>query len=170
MKKVLLIGFVLAICILAFPHGVLAIDQPPAVIIDATYGADSVSSLDVNLAPEFLWDLKVNDQNEKLAALEFEVNSLAKWDVTATDTYGGPYKGFLRGSVGPLITEYQMTVNEGAGGYQNLLTDGLIVKQGAASTSPQPWTESLRQWVGPTDLASSSGYHTEITFTLIAPF
>jgi hypothetical protein len=185
MKRVLLIGFILAICILAMPQGVLA--TPPGdtnpVVINALYGTGSVTDFTATLdAPSggWVWNLQVGTDptlNQKDRAIHFKVNSLAPtWAITARDSMAvptAPYagtKGHMHGDVGDLQNAFQITTNDRTGGWHDLLVDGLAIKSGGALNADQPWDESLRQLVTTTDLASHGGYHTQITFTCGAPF
>jgi hypothetical protein len=167
------------------PQGVLAAVGPNAglpVTVNAAYGAASVTSFDAVLHPPssgvWSWDLVTpsTTDNLKSPAIDFAVNSLAIWYVTAYDSYATPsgrQTGFLHGDLGDLQNPVQMT--SGGGVTWNTLTtytstSPLTVYSGASKTSAQTWSENLKQPVTATDLASHSGYHTQITFTCSAPF
>jgi hypothetical protein len=159
MKKVLLIGFILAILLFAFPQGVMAADIPKSVTIDATYG---------NIPTTFTVDNNV--QNWALAvgttpydtALTFHVTTLDNWQVTAAATDSGK----MRGSVGVLQTE--LAVNTPASGWTNFLT--ALQNSGTAKSTEQSWSQDLAQTVTTTDFGSTSGYHITITFTCSTTF
>ena len=174
MKKLLFIGLILAICILAFPQGVLAANFGAAggpVAIDATYGEGVGTTFTADLVKDsgvWSWDLVAGSYTEKDPAIHFVVTSLAKWEVTASDTGAGT-KGYLHGDQGDLINPYEMSLYKKTS-WSQLTGDDPKVNDGAASTSPQPWDEKLRQYVETNDLGSATGYHTEITFTCTAPF
>jgi hypothetical protein len=173
MKKVLLILFVLAICVLAFPHGVMALDIPAtggAVEIGATYGDEAATTftavLDGSEADPWSWPLSVG-VNTKNTAIHFSVDSLADWSITATDTLTGT--GYMQGSEHPLSTLFEIST-EYVPVWNDLAGADLPINEGHSSTSPQPFDESIRQTVTGTDYASTTGYQMEITFTLSAPF
>jgi hypothetical protein len=183
MKRVLLIGIILAILILAMPQGVLAVgpNAPLPVVVNAQYGATSATTFDAVLhtvSGVWTWDLVTPSASDNLKspAIDFTVNSLAIWDVTAYDSYATPagrQKGFLHGDLGDLQNPVQMT--SGGGVTWNTLTtytsgSPLTVYSGASKTSAQTWSENLKQPVTATDLASHSGYHTQITYTCVASF
>jgi hypothetical protein len=90
MKKVLLIGFVLAILLIAFPQGVMAETAPDTVTVTAEY-LYSPLEFSADLAGEFNWDLEEAAEggaNEYPGALVFVVDSPLAWDVYAADTTG----------------------------------------------------------------------------------
>jgi hypothetical protein len=179
MKRVLLIGFILAVCILAMPQGVMAVAPGTGVpvVVNALYDqqTDFTAALD-NPSGGWVWNLVVNTlpgDNDKPNAIHFSVSSLYGWSVSGVDSYATGTRGHMQGDQGQLQNPYQMTVNGGAGGYVDFTgTPGVpvVVKSGGSLNVPQPWDESLRQVVLSNDLASHTGYHTQLTFTCSAPF
>jgi|WetSurMetagenome_2_1015567.scaffolds.fasta_scaffold06643_4 hypothetical protein len=189
MKRVLLIGIVLAICILAMPQGVLAVAPGTGVpvVVDAAYGASAATDFNAVIHQvsgiAWSWDLVAADPNLNLKspAIDFTLSTLAPWSVTAYESYAPPAtpyvgaKGHMHGDLADLQTPFEMTTAQSGGGWYDFTpytsaASQLAVKSGTSSTSPQPWSENLRQAVTATDLASHGGYHTQLTFTCTAPF
>jgi hypothetical protein len=92
MKKVLLIGLILAILLLAFPQGVMAAEKDKEVEINAAYAGGELS-FDAYLTAgvEFNWALVealVGGANARSAALTFTLDSPLDWTVNAADAAG----------------------------------------------------------------------------------
>jgi hypothetical protein len=170
MKKVLLIGFVLAILLLAFPQGVMAA-APVPVIVSATYTSTTVFTAATN-ATAFPWTLTVGP-NSNPYALEFGLETLDKWTVTGEDTSLNRgtiahHDGCMTGSVAHLISYFEM---DAGSGYSTFATP-LVIKAGNANSIPhsQDWKADIRQYVLNTDYASSNGYEITLTFTCATSF
>jgi hypothetical protein len=167
MKKLLLIVFVLAICVLAFPHGVMAATQTPdPVIINAAYEGTALAFTADKVLPEsgpWSWPLSVNSptDNKKSPALTFSVASPSNWVVGVSGSDGG----YMRGDLGTLKTAFGMEVNNDdtnnpINGGINVLSGGPILATNFASDIWQP--------VQGDDFGSSGGYAITLTFTITA--
>jgi len=168
MKKLLLIGFVLAILLLAFPQGVLAA-APKAVEVNASYGIASVTTFDAHLWDTMPtpWGLSVGDNTGNY--MQFHLSTMDDWSVTGSDTSGSATTGYMVGSEHSLKTPFQIysTFN---GGFRDFTTPGLKIKEGASSTANQDWQEAIQQTVTNTDYASSTLYKIVLTFTCATDF
>ena len=100
MKRILLLGIVLAICILVMPQGVLANEiTPDGVLVDASYAGSALTfTADKNTgegAPSWPWALSENAAdadapwNLQDNALVFTVDSTLDWTVGATASDDG---------------------------------------------------------------------------------
>jgi hypothetical protein len=173
MKRVLLIGFILAICILAMPQGVLAIDRP--VTVNAVYTTATTFTV-TGAITSGVYDMGILtvSNNEKTDALLFTVNSLTDWTVTGLDTTVPTIKrGYMQGSytdpAKSLQNSFEVTIP--AGGWWNFVsTTPLAINSGGPKSSDQTWLSSIRQIVTTTDYGSSSGYHIQTTYTCTAGF
>jgi hypothetical protein len=169
MKKVLLLGLILAICILAMPQGALAADPVP-VIINAQYGSSFVTTFNAYTyageGSEWPWVLGVGDNTNKI---QFELNTLDDWTVTGSDTSGSSEKGFMKGSEHFLTSAFQV-YSESEGNLVTFESDNQEIKAGAASTADQDWLADIHQTVVDTDYASSTPYTITLTFTCTTSF
>ena len=165
MKKVLLILFVLAICVLAFPHGVMADNvQDKPVTIEADYGSEFVTVFDAYLDPEFpAWTLG-EGANGRTDAIFFELNTLDDWIVTGD---ASATSGKMVGSEHPLKNLF--LVDSPLYGPMGFASE-LKFNEGKSSTSDQDWKSDVSQVVAPDDYASSTPYAITITFTCSTTF
>ncbi len=171
MKKLLLIVFVLAICILAFPQGVLADPAPVSRIITATYGSETTFNVDlVSPSGGWDWELVANDadDNEVTNALDFFVTSQSEWDVYAYGDYGTPV-GYMWGSQGHLIAPLVITYGNKAG-WGDLTTGSLLIRGEDPSADEVNWQESINQPVADNDKGSSTPFTTTVRFECVAAF
>jgi hypothetical protein len=173
MKKVLLILFVLAICVLAFPHGVMAADPitPDPVIITAWYEGSALAfEVDLDLGEG--WILAVGgDDNWQDNALTYTVSASHDWSVSADDiqTNAPSTEGFMVGDEGPLTSPIQMQYNEdGAidltGGSRNVLEGYGPIAPGTVYYS------DLWQKVVDSDFGSVNPFAITIQFTCTSAF
>jgi len=165
MKKVLLILFVLAICVLAFPHGVMADNvQDKPVTIEADYGSEFVTVFDAYLDPEWsTWGLGTGD-NGVTDAIFFELKTLYDWTVTGDASASS---GLMVGSEHSLKNLF--LVDSPIYGYMGFASEQ-IFNYGGSSTEDQDWTSSVSQFVATDDYASSTPYAITITFTCTTSF
>jgi hypothetical protein len=177
MKKLLLIVFVLAICVLAFPQGVMAetILDPQEKTIDATYGGSALEFLvDLNLGEG--WVLEVGGDNNLVDnALTFTVSSSHDWSVQADDIQENTpsTEGYMVGDEGPtrhLTRPIQMQYNEdGAidltGGPRNVLENYGPISPDTVYHSDL-WQEVLASDYGTT----LNPFTITIEFTCSSPF
>jgi hypothetical protein len=172
MKRVLLIGFILAICILAMPQGVLAAPAAQPVTINAAYGSattfsvytDSGTGTTLNMGT-----LVANQDNIVDPALHFNVKSQSTWTVTGRDTSGHAYVGYMTGTQGHLIDALQMTTKEDAN-WHDFTGASLTVNHGIPSASAVPWTTALNQRVEDTDYGSTTPFAIQLTFDCATTF
>jgi hypothetical protein len=172
MKKVLLILFVLAICILAFPHGVMAVGVGGAqnVPITAEYGVPTdFSVVSQTESSGWSWKLVANQLNFVPTVFAFHVQASADWDLWATDVSTGTHTdGYMQGSVKHLNNPFEMTTEPGRA-WGNLLVP-LKVRTEPSRTAPWDWNADIRQNVDDNDFGSSSGFTLTTAFTITAPF
>jgi len=165
MKKLLLLGFVLAICILAMPQGVLAIDQP--VTVNAVYYSATTFVVTNNVGT---WTLAVDGSNTNPAGLSFDIKTLDDWSVSASAGNGG----YMTGSNGDLKSRFEMDLRTTpALGFQRLdLATPKVANSGGPSSVVQHWTSNLYQPVLFNDYgsASATGYAITLTFTSTTDF
>ena len=163
MKKLLLLGFVLAICILAMPQGVLAIDQP--VTVNAVYYSATTFVVTNNVGT---WTLAVDGSNTNPAGLSFDIKTLDDWSVMASASN----EGFMTGSNGDLKSLFQMDLRTTpALGFERLdLATSKVANSGGPSSEVQTWNSKLYQPVLYNDYGSGTGYTITITFVSTTDF
>jgi hypothetical protein len=167
MKKLLLIGIVLAICILAMPQGVLAATETSPVTVNALYAGNPLAfaAAEDVASGGWAWNLLVNNDNYKSPALKFTVTSSSNWNVLATATDGG----FMKGSLGTLKQPFQMEVNQG--GTATTVGSGLTVLHDYGPVAPNTiYKSAIWQSVGNDDFGSTTGYAITLTFTCTSDF
>jgi hypothetical protein len=89
MKKLLLIGLILAICVLAFPQGVMALDDSVTVNANLplqTFAFDA--SINTGVGPTWPWVLQPSTANTNPGAINLTVVSSRQWDIAAWDANG----------------------------------------------------------------------------------
>jgi hypothetical protein len=166
MKKVLLILFVLAICMLAFPQGVLADNAPRAVTIDAVYGTPTDFNAVRN--PAFTsWTLTAAaSPNEVNDAIMFTLKTQSPtWSVTAASDNSG----FMHGDQGVNLNSPFYMYADDVPGFV-IPTGNALIKEGGPSNSNQDWNAAIRQPLLTTDPGSSIPWFITITFTCAAGF
>jgi hypothetical protein len=182
MKKLLLIVFVLAICVLAFSQGVMADTPVPAkevainakflpkdLVFDAqTYGPSGPGSL--------VWDLHVDPENSKPNAIYLKVDSSRDWEITAydKDASGASPKedGKLLGDQHSL-QKYFLIAQLGTGGLEGSVFDNIVGGSGAVTSIVKGGPLNVAQFIYPdvkqevtaTDFGSKTGYKITIVFT-----
>jgi hypothetical protein len=133
MKKVLLILFVLAICVLAFPHGVMAAPAPGTAQIDATV----IEFTDFTASGDATWNMYYFTNglepsaptNNKPDALVLTAKSNNPWHVTVLGTNNGflrpwgsgAYSGTALANALHIVDPGDLTVS---GSAQNLVAAG----------------------------------------------
>jgi hypothetical protein len=175
MKRVLLIGFILAICILAMPQGVLAADYPKTIPVDAQYGlATDFTVTPASTSGVWNWNLQSGApfyDNHWTQALLFSVTTSYDWSVAVADTSslgsGRHVYGFMEGNMHNLLYPFEMTLNAGRGA----IKDSSNVKDnGHPSFSAQTWYADFWQPVADNDYGSTTGYAITLTFTCTSEF
>ena len=181
MKKVLLIGLILAICILAMPQGVLAATATPVV------NANIAHTLVFTAPSPSLWTLgrgataTDNLLSSGPGAIPIGVDTANKWELKAIDANAGgieghqahmiPTSGFVPTYALPLENALEVQT----GGWGGTPTFTALPESGNAPViirSAQPsgvvsFTEDLKQTVGISDYVLTAGtYQMTITFTL----
>jgi hypothetical protein len=91
MKKVLLLGLILAICMLAFPQGVMAATDYANVIANIPDFSEVTATFN---APSGGWILARNADNSLSNAITVTVNSTSPWSLVAADKTNTP-KGYM---------------------------------------------------------------------------
>ena len=165
MKKVLLILFVLAICVLAFPQGVLAATFPSNdVVISANYGTTTTFNAAKGVFP-VPWNLAAGYDNEVKDGIVFTLTTQAPtWRVTAESDNGG----FMHGNQGNLLSPF--LVHSTFNSQYLAPTGGMVVKEGSSNYNNQNWNEYIRQPVALNDMGSGNGWTITIVFTCDAGF
>jgi hypothetical protein len=155
MKKVLLIGLILAICVLAFPQGVLAADQN----VEINANVNDVSELTAAWVGG-TWDLyrASTDENLKSQAVHVTVDSSSQWTLSAADANSEGDSGYMISSGDgstPLATKFKL---DG----QNL--DIETLREGNAEPLTDYYFDVQQQVINTDD--SSLTYKITVTFTL----
>ena len=166
MKKVLLILFVLAILLLAFPQGVLAATFPSNdVVINAEFGtATSFNAQKSTTAFPDTWGLKPGENNQVDEGINFFLTTQSNgWSVTAESANNGFMTGGLQNLQSPFLV-YSTT----AGNYV-APTGGVQIKGGDALNTNQDWNANIRQPVALNDIGADLWTIT-IVFTCSAGF
>jgi len=96
MKKVLLIGLILAICILAMPQGVMALQSTKNATVNANVVQALTFTATRNAYPSGLeWALTSGTDNLYPAAVRFQVVSTSAWTVVAWDNEASGRPGHM---------------------------------------------------------------------------
>ena len=181
MKKLLLIGVILAILILAMPQGVLAATQAPVV------NANIAHTLVFTAPSPSLWTLgrgataTDNLLSSGPGAIPIGVDTANKWELKAIDANAGgtaghqahmiPTSGFTPTYAVPLENALQVQT----GGWGGTATFTALPESGttpvtikaAQLSGVYSFTEDLKQTVGISDYVLTAGtYQMTITFTL----
>jgi len=167
MKKVLLIGFILAILLLAFPQGVMAVDDATAVV-----NAD-LAQVALNFKvtePTTTWNLvrganDLGSADPSLADIKIEVDTSNYWTVSAEDTTTA-HKGHLISTSGEFLANPLMIETTNA----DTTGTSLAAKVDVGSGNPGSYTDTifyrnLHQLVETTDKARSD-YTITLTFSV----
>ena len=158
MKRVLLLGIVLAILILAMPQGVLASDIPGDVVVSADYAGSELIFVP-NTISSFSWELFEADADDNLypGALEFDVDSTLDWDVFVKDAKTSDTGKMVSGSYH--CTPFEI---EDTDGLTALTGSDQLIEKGAPVD--EYFTKDIAQPVGQSDY-SATGYQVTLTFT-----
>jgi hypothetical protein len=176
MKRVLLLGFILAICILAMPQGVLADPAAQPITINAQYGSATtftVTGADGTSTTIDMGLLKASDDNLKPAALHFNVKSQSKWIVTGKDVSNGgspAHPGYMEGSQGPLQDPFKMYTKQDGDTTWHNFAGTVTVYHADPSDSAVPWNEDVMQHVYDNDYGSTGNYNIALEFDCQATF
>ena len=179
MKRILLFGMILAICILAMPQGVLAtVITPGGVVVDAKYagsaltftadkyvtGHTGVQASSPPAFPTWPWALSENAAaatapfNLQANALHFTVDSTLNWDVSAS----GTDNGYMRSTAAkPLLDNPFQIKNEG-GSWVATPNNGAAIEDGVPADT-EFWKD-IDQKVVQADY-SAGAYSITETFT-----
>jgi hypothetical protein len=173
MKKVLLIGLILAICILAFPQGVMAAETGnDNVIVTASFTGTALQ-FDAFQDPGFTWALVESaagiippNGNLKVNGMNFTVDSRADYTVTAVDSKGTDRGHMTNGGSG---AGYHFLANpfliEGTSTMVNLEGTGTTpVTIQAGTPALTNFKKDIDQAVVQSDYAAPS-YAITVTFT-----
>jgi hypothetical protein len=176
MKRILLIGFILAICILAMPQGVLAAQQSSNVPISALYAGSPLAfqaalSTDSGANSVNPWQLVRGTDNGRTNALVFTVSDSEAWTVTATGSNGGYFAG-VTNSAHSLINPFWMefSPNGVRDGAQHNIIGGPAVLNGGPIPDGSVYYSNVWQRVTDADFGDAGGYTLTITFTATSPF
>jgi hypothetical protein len=170
MKKLLLIGLILAILLLAFPQGVMAAPVNQPVIVNAQYTTSQLTFTANPVASKFPWTLirsDVTGYNDNLNsdALVFTVDSNGPWTVVAADT-STAHKGHMieAGTAGSHWLNQLFQIRDTA---TYTLDGATAVQIQTGNPVDVGFTKSIAQplLVADHDFASSAGYTITVTFT-----
>jgi hypothetical protein len=160
MKKLLFIGLILAIFILAMPQGVMALSDIKTAEVSATV-ADTCIVTASFVPPSGGWNLLRNNANALPNGIHVTVDSSSPWGLVATDEKGTD-KGKMISTVGaiPLQTAF---VFDGVG----LATAHTLFPSGKAAQPVTGYDYAIGQPVTALD-NSALDYTITVTFTLTA--
>ena len=185
MKKLLLIGLILAIFILAMPQGVLALDKSPEVNANIQHGLVFTAP-----SPPGTWILGrtavatvnlLSDASNGADPIQIDVDSANKWELKAIDQNNGGTAGYQAHMIPtadkvptyavPLVNALEVQT----GGWGGTPTFTALPESGntpvtiksAQTSGVYSFTEDLKQTVGISDYVLTAGtYQMTITFTL----
>ena len=180
MKKVLLIGFILVILLLAFPQGVMAAPiTPPVVVVNAQLPMQTfVFEVNLNPAappsgPTWPWILAANSDNLNPKAINLSVQSSRDWDINAWDNtpaVSPRLAGHMFANGHPLLKGFEMQMG-GTGGTLGTLTEfstdatpGQLILRGNPYIGTQTDHSDIRQTTQSADFGSTE-YKITLTFT-----
>jgi hypothetical protein len=181
MKRVLLLGIILAIFILAMPQGVSASTLTPQnVIVNAGYaGADLKCTPATTIGTgsgQSVWTLtKALNPNQKTGALTFDIESTRAYTITAQDQKAPTNEGYMTVSDGGtrvLANTFDMQM----GGVNNVMgSRANIIRTGTPPSSPKlvvggPPVKTILssdvwQPIADSDWSSTSPYSITVVFT-----
>ena len=167
MKKVILIGLILAILLLAFPQGVMAATDTAAV--SATI-ADYIF-LDVT-GPTSAWPLEfthvtnecdaVPECNQLTNAISFAINTNDAWFLTAKQDSTGQVGRLLSGST--YLTNPLYIGPNTANNYVTVVSADQLLESGTTVGVITPFTKNLRQTLAIGDQSALGTYSITLTF------
>ena len=173
MKKLLLIVFVLAILLLAFPQGVMAAPVPDAVTVNAVYENAQLTFTADTVASKFPWTLIRDDMsgynsNLNSGALTFTVDSRSPWTVTAEDTKTATlHKGHMieSGTSGSHWLAQRFQIRDTTNTYY--LDGASAIQIQTGNPTDVAFTKDIAQplLAADHDYAVSGGYEIIVTFT-----
>lgn len=173
MKRILLLGMILAICVLAFPQGVMAGDiTPDGVVVDAAYeGSELVFTAEkydpAEGGPTWPWALSENPTadtapwNLQEDALYFTVDSTLDWDLSASGSDDG-YMRTTTTTVKPLLDNAFLIKDEGDDAWVTTPTAGTEIETGVPADTA--FWKDIDQKVVQADY-SADDYSITLTFT-----
>lgn len=153
MKKLLLIGLILVVCMLAFPQGVMAVNTANTATVDAT--VKTFAKIDATFNGP--WELK-RGANNLDNGITVTVDSNTPWTTKAEDLTNS---GYLTPTVGAALTA-PLYIKGGA------LTSAVDLETAGLPQASTPLSYDLDQAVDNDDDANVA-YHMTITFTLTTP-
>jgi hypothetical protein len=168
MKKVLLLGMILVICVLAFPQGVMAAlgDSAPAIV---TGSFSSIAIIKAQFNPLGVpagatpWALSRANMNPLTGGINVSVDCNQPWQVNAADTKSSD-KGFMTSTANRLINPFNVSVS-GDTNWHNLMGGNVLVVTGQSQTY-QNYNYNIQQQVTNDDKAGD--YAITVTYTLTA--
>jgi hypothetical protein len=178
MKRVLLIGFILAILILAMPQGVLALTQGSNVDVKAIFAPPlTFSASSASTSGSVTWNLGRGSDNLYPSGLSFTIGAAAPWDITASHTPTGSFtKGHMSGATHQLAAPFQMTLGRNVGvaapsaGTMGDLTSGTPIVISSEVPRATTYNSNMWQTVTGDDWGEQLGYSMTIVFTATAAF
>jgi len=177
MKKLLLLGLILAICVLAMPQGVLAATQSPVVNANIahtlTFTATSPGTWTMGRTGGVATDNLLSTGST--GPIPITVDSANKWEITAIDAKTGTNQGHMVPTGSPFAPTWAtalvnpLQVQTGTTTFTALPETGttaVSIKSGTSGYYPS-LTEDLKQTVALSDYVLTSGtYQMTITLTL----
>jgi len=164
MKRILLLGIILVICILAMPQGVMALEYA-----DVTANVDSVLELDVTGPSE--WLLTTGEVNVNPDAIDYTIIANSPWSVTIVPTPDdGIMAATLTDHVLGSVLEIE-TIPDGvpSGSYLPVITTAKILSDDITAEAGNPYSANLQQDVAWTDerlTETGDVYKITLTFTI----
>ena len=166
MKKVLLIGLILAILLLAFPQGVMAVTDPTAIINAELTPA----TLEFAVTEPASWTLVRGDNYLPTAdEIKVEVDSSKYWTVSAQADASAHRGQMISQTVAAEYLENQLEIwSETAAvpAYMSLINLVSVHKGDPGNYGDTVFTSKLHQLVDPSDTAMND-YQITLTFTCI---
>jgi hypothetical protein len=165
MKKVLLILFVLAICVLAFPHGVMALPGTDSAIVNAEIKPTALV-FDVT-DPTGTWTMLRGTNNlEPTNTIKIEIDSSLVWTVTAVGS-GADHTGHMISATAPATFLQNAVMIESTmapAGFKSLETSQNVQTGPAGNKADTVFSPDLSQLVDDSDFARND-YKITIAFT-----
>jgi|WetSurMetagenome_2_1015567.scaffolds.fasta_scaffold865654_1 hypothetical protein len=157
MKKILLLGFILAILLFAFPQGVLAATDSKGAEVTASV-ADTCIVTASFTEPTGGWILERNAPNALSPGIHVTVDSSSPWGLVASDEKTGLTKGFMTSGGSQLSTPFVFRTG-------GLATPQTLFPSGSPAQPVTGYDYDIGQPVTATDNSALS-YTITVTFTL----
>jgi len=162
MKKLLLIGLILAICVLAMPQGVMADIKGDTATINAKVNQAELRFDVTSTAPTWELNRGANIQTDANRT-KVEVDSSTTWTVAAIGTTGGGYMWSVANNA--ILLKAPVNIYSDVTSEYKPLTASVAVHDGIAGDyADTVFYTRLSQFIGPTD-SNVPTYQIVITYT-----